>query len=96
MATVIIKDNTREGKWLLNLIKGHKSVTVVESNDTAFEMPSGREMTINPSPSGDPFWNNPHNVEELKEDWKIITQADQKLLRIMPRSLKSGLAYEIL
>jgi len=66
MATVIIKDNTREGKWLLNLIKGHKSVTVVESNDTAFEMPSGREMTINPSPSGDPFWNNPHNVEELK------------------------------
>ena len=33
MTTVLIEDKTNEGKWLLNLIKGHKSVMMVESGD---------------------------------------------------------------
>lgn len=30
MAHIMIEDNTPEGKWLLELIRGHKSVTVME------------------------------------------------------------------
>ena len=32
MTTVMIEDNSPEGKWLLNLIKNHKSVTVVKDD----------------------------------------------------------------
>ena len=33
MAHIVIDDNTPEGKWLLDLIRNHKSVTVVGEKD---------------------------------------------------------------
>ena len=30
MTHIMIEDNTPEGKWLLELIRGHKSVTVMD------------------------------------------------------------------
>ncbi|GHV02157.1 hypothetical protein FACS1894159_10820 [Bacteroidia bacterium] len=36
MTTVMIEDSTPEGKWLLELIKGHKSVTVVSEKKKNF------------------------------------------------------------
>lgn len=37
MTHIMIEDNTPEGKWLLELIKGHKSVTVIGKEKSSFE-----------------------------------------------------------
>lgn len=37
MRTVYIEDNTPEGKWLLELIKNHKSVTVISESQQSFK-----------------------------------------------------------
>ncbi|MDR0955319.1 MAG: hypothetical protein LBM20_08100 [Rikenellaceae bacterium] len=37
----------------------------VKSGDVVFEITPSRELFVNPSPSGDPFWDDPRNVEEL-------------------------------
>jgi hypothetical protein len=36
MTTIVIEDNTPEGKWLLELIKNHRSVTVIENEKKTF------------------------------------------------------------
>lgn len=37
MTHIMIEDSTPEGKWLLELIKGHKSVTVLEKEHASFK-----------------------------------------------------------
>ena len=37
MTHIMIEDNSPEGKWLLELIKGHKCVTVLESEKNNFK-----------------------------------------------------------
>lgn len=36
MTHIMIEDNSPEGKWLLDLIKGHKCVTVLEKDEASF------------------------------------------------------------
>ena len=38
----------------------------VRSNGTIFEITPSKELRVNPSPSGDPFWDDPRNVEALE------------------------------
>ena len=38
MTHIMIEDNTPEGKWLLELIRGHKSVTVMDEKKFFDEM----------------------------------------------------------
>ena len=38
----------------------------VKSGGTIFEITPSKELRVNPSPSGDPFWDDPRNVEELE------------------------------
>lgn len=37
MTTVYIEDNTPEGRWLLELIRNHKSVTIEKSRKDAWQ-----------------------------------------------------------
>lgn len=37
MTHIMIEDSTPEGKWLLELIKGHKSVTVLGKENASFK-----------------------------------------------------------
>ncbi len=37
MTHIMIADNTPEGKWLLELIKNHKSVTVINEGQQSFK-----------------------------------------------------------
>ncbi len=37
MTHIMIEDNTPEGKWLIDLIRGHKSVTVISESKPGFE-----------------------------------------------------------
>ncbi len=37
MTHIMIEDNTPEGKWLIDLIRGHKSVTVISEGKPSFK-----------------------------------------------------------
>lgn len=37
MTHIMIEDNSPEGKWLLELIKGHKCVTVLGKDEASFQ-----------------------------------------------------------
>lgn len=37
MTHIVIEDNTPEGRWLIELIRGHKSVTVISEGKPGFE-----------------------------------------------------------
>jgi hypothetical protein len=38
----------------------------VKSGDTVFEIKPSKEVYVNPSPSGDPWFDDPRNMEELE------------------------------
>ena len=38
----------------------------VKSGDVIFEITPSKELKVNPSPSGDPFWDDPRNLETLQ------------------------------
>lgn len=42
MTHIMIEDNTPEGKWLLELIRGHKSVTVMDEKKEGVPGSRGR------------------------------------------------------
>ena len=39
----------------------------VKSGDVIFEITPSKTVRTNPSPSGDPFWNEPRNLDALEE-----------------------------
>ncbi len=42
-----------------------KEKVALKSKSGILELNPSKEIFVNPSPSGDPFWDDPRNVEEL-------------------------------
>lgn len=49
---------------------------VLQNKGVAFEIVPSKDIVVNPSPSGDPYWAVPENVERLTKDLDELKSAD--------------------
>ena len=50
---------------------------ILQNKGMAFEIVPSSEIKINPSPSGDKYWEVPENIERLKQDLEELKTADK-------------------
>lgn len=54
---------------------------ILQNKGIAFEIIPSREVKVNPSPSGDKFWDIPENMERLNRDLEELKNTDINSLK---------------
>ncbi len=49
---------------------------ILQNKGVAFEIVPSRDVRVNPSPSGDPYWDVAENVERLSKELEELKTAD--------------------
>ncbi len=65
-------------KYLKQAVTEH---ILIKTEDGVFDISAKKQVTENPSPSNDPFWETPENLNRLKKDVDALKNVDRSQLK---------------